>query len=626
MKSSRIAGIIMAAVISILMLSSSLEITDKNIVSGASIPSGSSSNLVDGNLTLFSQNYTTLGAIPDNVFISNYSDYPINATLSFKSGGICLNSTVHGRYGKMYLAGLSPVGNSSYHVNLSLSRENADTQFYVILGMTQVVILDEGYQIRFACAGLPSKYFSIPPNAYVELSIDTYSYNRTNHIYANGFDGVWVSFSDPDNVAVVYSVPPPEYATIRIVLYTSTWAEINIHKMEQTTPQRMITIYAPNDEQAFGYDGPHALNTVENGWALLQSHSYRATIYADILYMNPGIIAEVQTLLDLGWELGIHYSQALRGLSLVDAKALMLSEYNTIAATFDTNPVIWCSSGNSHNVTHANFAFNTLDMVSRYYPQGWSLDFNDIAWEYIWKESLNASFCSWTYTHETDLEPSIIYSIDWSKFVQWVDSYVDAGIKIVPAGEWYLTAANTIDAYIPNIVNTGEVSFELLGTNNYPTWLRINDTVVFPGTQNNVVSSAGFSVGKYVGGNHKSGLRVSPNIGTVNISMSSWNPSAETVASWNCVASGGAVTFTLSGLESGVGYKVYVDGHEIMRQHDGLTTLTFTYDGPWSSHTFEVKVWDPYQSWEDIAQIMWFIGIIFGMSAILIQIGRRARG
>ena len=52
------------------------------------------------------------------------------------------------------------------------------------------------------------------------------------------------------------------------------------------------------------------------------------------------------------------------------------------------------------------------------------------------------------------------------------------------------------------------------------------------------------------------------------------------------------VTFTLSGLESGVGYKVYVDGVLYYQQLKGLADLTFTYSGPWSEHTFEVVAWD----------------------------------
>jgi hypothetical protein len=52
------------------------------------------------------------------------------------------------------------------------------------------------------------------------------------------------------------------------------------------------------------------------------------------------------------------------------------------------------------------------------------------------------------------------------------------------------------------------------------------------------------------------------------------------------------LTFTLSGLDSGVGYRVYVDGVLYYQQLKGFTDLSFTYSGPWSEHTFEVVAWD----------------------------------
>jgi PKD repeat protein len=63
------------------------------------------------------------------------------------------------------------------------------------------------------------------------------------------------------------------------------------------------------------------------------------------------------------------------------------------------------------------------------------------------------------------------------------------------------------------------------------------------------------------------------------------------VARWTIEGSS-PVTFTVSGLNSEVGYKVYVDGVEIYQQFKGQTSLAFSYSGPWSEHTFEVVAWD----------------------------------
>ena len=79
---------------------------------------------------------------------------------------------------------------------------------------------------------------------------------------------------------------------------------------------------------------------------------------------------------------------------------------------------------------------------------------------------------------------------------------------------------------------------------------------------------------------------------SINITATIWNPTGPgIVAQWKANGTS-ATTFTLSGLDSDVGYKVYVDSVQILQQLKGLTELTFTYSGPWSEHTFEVVTWE----------------------------------
>jgi len=89
------------------------------------------------------------------------------------------------------------------------------------------------------------------------------------------------------------------------------------------------------------------------------------------------------------------------------------------------------------------------------------------------------------------------------------------------------------------------------------------------------------------------GLVATVNTGILEVRRISYSPASSIVASWNADGTTGEVaTFTLSGLESGVGYKVYVDGVLYYQQLKGLTDLTFTYSGPWSEHEFQVIAWD----------------------------------
>jgi hypothetical protein len=70
------------------------------------------------------------------------------------------------------------------------------------------------------------------------------------------------------------------------------------------------------------------------------------------------------------------------------------------------------------------------------------------------------------------------------------------------------------------------------------------------------------------------------------------------------------VTFTLSGLESGRMYRLYIDGNQ-----DALLTasdsgvISFTYSGPWSEHQFEII--QQYSVYPDVtAGAIAFLGIV----------------
>jgi PKD repeat protein/formylmethanofuran dehydrogenase subunit C len=83
-------------------------------------------------------------------------------------------------------------------------------------------------------------------------------------------------------------------------------------------------------------------------------------------------------------------------------------------------------------------------------------------------------------------------------------------------------------------------------------------------------------------------LRVIPS--TVDyVSISIISPTRWTAEVSNSLTS---VTFTVPGLDSTVGYRVFRDGVAVYQQFKGFTILTFTYSGPWSEHTFEVLAWD----------------------------------
>ncbi len=125
---------------------------------------------------------------------------------------------------------------------------------------------------------------------------------------------------------------------------------------------------------------------------------------------------------------------------------------------------------------------------------------------------------------------------------------------------------------------------------------------------------------------------VSTDLGGLFINMTVWNPGMtqtdEAVAEWtaNSTNSNAAVTYTLSGLQSGTQYSVYVDdsvlGAPILTGDSG--EISFTYSGPWSGHAFMVDI----SEFQMLMSMLWplvSIAIIFmvlsGLFGIIIGTG-----
>ena len=79
------------------------------------------------------------------------------------------------------------------------------------------------------------------------------------------------------------------------------------------------------------------------------------------------------------------------------------------------------------------------------------------------------------------------------------------------------------------------------------------------------------------------------------------------------------VTFTLSGLESGRMYRLYIDGiSSSLLTASGSGVVSFTYSGPWSEHQFEVvgtSITGSISPLVNLIFIMFAIGIVVGVVA-----------
>ena len=116
-------------------------------------------------------------------------------------------------------------------------------------------------------------------------------------------------------------------------------------------------------------------------------------------------------------------------------------------------------------------------------------------------------------------------------------------------------------------------------------------------------------------------FRISTN-GPSNITPEFYDLSSDdVVAKWTATSStpSTTMTFTLSGLESGRMYRLYIDGNQdALLTASGSGVISFTYSGPWSEHQFEIvatSITGSISPLINLIFIMFAIGIVVGVVA-----------
>jgi len=114
----------------------------------------------------------------------------------------------------------------------------------------------------------------------------------------------------------------------------------------------------------------------------------------------------------------------------------------------------------------------------------------------------------------------------------------------------------------------------------------------------------------YVEINSQFRLSTGISTGQVNITLERYAVSSSMLWTADPGSAGPIVTFTLSGLESGRMYRVYIDGvSSNLLTASGSGVISFTYSGPWSEHQFEIV--PQYSVYPDVtAGAIAFLGIV----------------
>ena len=209
------------------------------------------------------------------------------------------------------------------------------------------------------------------------------------------------------------------------------------------------------------------------------------------------------------------------------------------------------------------------------------------------------------------------WMVDSSSFDITLGAYDSALVSLTPISLnnilWSDGKVNSYGAEYANIDGRyGDETIVVAHTNHIWTNAIVYSTV----TDLAVQFTSSVSTGTTVNLTALSGtLDVTPDAGMVISTVTDW---ASDSKKWITDPGTGTpvVTFTLSGLESGRMYRLYIDGTSSqLLTASGGGVISFTYSGPWSEHQFEIV------ATSITASISPLINLIFVMFAIGIVIG-----
>ena len=476
-----------------------------------------------GNITLFSQNYSEVNSVPSNIFIGKIEntttlDYIYLTIYGEEKSEILLENTSkeleytttrnsplipysllsdiginyveeRTKKGSLYICNLTPMFKCTYEISMGVSTD--DKQSYVELdspGSKLIIhkidsntILKSYFQTD--SSSLKSKTITISNADKSHFKIIFDGENKTNTIVAENGCYIITPFYDLYRQKLPYIDFSNGYIKfVSFIKGKGTYLDVNFSSINQKADRKCITPIGDSKTIAFGLDGPYPRNLTEQGINYLNSKGDRGTIWFDV-----GIIAECnQTDLEYlrnlvtndSWEVGIHFSKELNSLPLDEAYKTIDQEYEYVYEKIGKKPTSWCSLRNRDNITHAIYAYNKLGMYWRNGDSGVEAEemvgnLYDDTWLW-WEPASHAGMTHPVFTHQTDKDPTIKYSISPSMFKTWVDTYYSNNVSIVPFYDYSLISRNTHDAYFDNISsNESFITFNA-HTNGIKSLINVN--------------------------------------------------------------------------------------------------------------------------------------------------------
>ena len=479
-----------------------------------------------GNITLFSQNYSEVNNVPSNIFIGKIEntttlDYLYSIIFGKEKSEILLENTskeleyttkrnspliphsllsylginyVEERTKKesLYICNLKPMFKCTYEISMSISTD--DQRNYVELDSpgSKLIIqkIDNNTALKSYfqtdSMSMKSKTITISNADKSNFKIIFDGENKTNTIVAENGSYIITPFYDLYRQKLPYIDFSNGYIKfVSFIKGKGTYLDVNISSINQKADRKFITPIGDSKMIAFGLDGPYPRNLTEQGINYLNSKGDSGTIWFDV-----GSIAECnQTDLEYlrnlvtndSWGVGIHFSKELNSLPLDEAYKTIDKEYEYVYEKIGKKPTSWCSLRNRDNITHAIYAYNKYGIYWRNGDSGVEAEemvgnLYDDTWLW-WEPASHAGMTHPVFTHQTDKDPAIKYSISPSKFKTWVDNYYSNNISIVPFYEYSLISRNTHDAYFDNISSNGNLIKFDAHTNGVRSLINVNISV-----------------------------------------------------------------------------------------------------------------------------------------------------
>ncbi len=442
-----------------------------------------------GELTVFSQDYTALGAVPGNICLASEvgNGYMENVTLAYNQVDHCVSfDGTQGALGKLFVGGLSPSLSTTITLDMGLVRteDHANVNIFAGGAWLAIRLVDGSPTDRLyvtSCYYNPTLHYSthieqdtgFNNGGRFEIAIKSNSVTGTNRIYLNGAEVLATPFTGyrEGTPTTLYHrfVNPLVFCSFDSI-YPGQSAHLQLYSMEQTVPQySYVTPVSDPRVTSFGVDGPHAWDTVDTGLSLVGG----GTIWADPTYIDdysPSDLAELKALIAGGWELGIHYSARLSDMPLDLAFELMDNETAQVATMFGQAPTTWCALQGGDNLTHADYAYTDLGLLTRnaFNGSGASLgniaNMSDNCWGF-WSPVSAAGIVIPTFTHELDITPALSYSISPDNFTAFLSNYAASGVRFVGFREYWERAQNSYHTTIADVVSDPGVSLSFTVSN-----------------------------------------------------------------------------------------------------------------------------------------------------------------